>query len=184
MKRYIFIILLAGLSSFSSALADDLDDCRKIDSDLQRLACYDQIGISSEQVISPTKSSNQDTTLEVNNQKLIEQKPRPTSPISESYTNTSKKKNIEEEFGLEKVSPADAIDTINTSILGEFTGWEKDTIFKLANGQIWKLSSSSSRPVYRRSINNPKVTIKKGFLNSYKMKVAGVNSTVKVKRVK
>ena len=169
-------MLIASLTSFSSIFADDLSDCRKISDDQKRLVCYDQISLDSEQIISPTKSSNQHIVSEVTHPKSIQ-----TAPISESHTNTSKKKAVEESFGLEKViSP----DTINTTILGEFTGWEKNTVFKLANGQTWKVSSSSTRPVYRRSIQNPKVKISKGFLNSYKMKVEGVNSSVKIKRVK
>ena len=169
-------MLVASLISFSSVLADDLSDCRKINEDQKRLVCYDQIGNDSEQLISPAKSSNQQIALKETNPKSTH-----TAPITESHTNTTKKKVVEENFGLEKViSP----DTIDSTILGEFTGWEKNTLFKLANGQTWKVNSSSIRPVYRRSTQNPKVRISRGFLNSYKMKVEGVNSSVKVKRVK
>ena len=168
-------MLVASLISFSSVFADDLSDCRKINEDQKRLACYDQIGIDSEQLISPANSSDQQIALQTTNPKSIH-----TAPLTERHTSTTKKKAVEENFGLENINSPD---TIDTTILGEFTGWEKNTVFKLANGQTWKVNSSSIRPVYRRSTQNTKVRISRGFLNSYKMKVEGVNSSVKVKRV-
>lgn len=69
---------------------------------------------------------------------------------------------------------------IESSIDGEFTGWDGDTIFKLQNGQIWQQSSFSYKYTYKYS---PKVLIYKSGLG-YKMKVDGVDGEISVKRLK
>jgi hypothetical protein len=69
---------------------------------------------------------------------------------------------------------------IETQIDGDFTGWSGDTVFKLLNGQIWQQSSYAYTYSYRYA---PKVTI---FKNgpTYEMQVEGVDTRIKVKRLK
>jgi len=77
-------------------------------------------------------------------------------------------------------TPASVPAIVETQIEGEFEGWSGDTIFKLANGQIWQQSSYaySYHYAYR-----PKVLIyKSGAV--YLMKVDGVDNTIQVKRLK
>lgn len=49
-------------------------------------------------------------------------------------------------------------DRIQTTIPGKFTGWTGDTVFKLANGQVWRQAEAS---VYSTNMQDPVVVIKK-----------------------
>lgn len=69
---------------------------------------------------------------------------------------------------------------IETQIEGDFEGWSGDTIFKLANGQIWQQSSYAYTYHYAY---RPKVLIYKTGV-AYQMKVDGVDSAIQVKRLK
>lgn len=71
-------------------------------------------------------------------------------------------------------------DIIESSIDGDFNGWEGDTIFKLMNGQIWQQSSYDYTYYYAFMPNV--VIYKSGAL--YKMKVDGVDSDIYVKRIR
>jgi hypothetical protein len=75
-------------------------------------------------------------------------------------------------------APASAV--IETQIEGEFEGWSGDTIFKLANGQIWQQSSYAYTYHYAY---RPKVLIYKAGA-VYQMKVDGVDGAIQVKRLK
>jgi hypothetical protein len=69
---------------------------------------------------------------------------------------------------------------IETQIEGEFEGWSGDTIFKLANGQIWQQSSYAYTYHYAY---RPKVIIYKSG-SVYQIKVDGVDGAIQVKRLK
>lgn len=69
---------------------------------------------------------------------------------------------------------------IESSMDGDFNGWEGETIFKLSNGQIWQQSSYAYTYHYAYS---PKVLIIKSG-NLYKMQVEGVSSSINVTRLK
>ena len=73
-------------------------------------------------------------------------------------------------------------DVIHSYIVGKFDGWkEKGELFKLGNGMIWQQSEHDTFRI--PEVENPEVTIKKGFMNSWSMSVVGYNSKVSVKRV-
>jgi len=63
-------------------------------------------------------------------------------------------------------------------IEGEFEGWDGETVFKQANGQVWQYATYTYHYAYQ-----PKVTILK-TQGTYKMKVDGVSSGIIVKRLK
>ncbi len=68
---------------------------------------------------------------------------------------------------------------VESNIVGHFTGWNGNTVFKLANGQVWKQADSSS---FDTNLQDPPVVIKRlGF--GYLLTLTGHGSTVFVKRV-
>jgi hypothetical protein len=73
---------------------------------------------------------------------------------------------------LRKVSPevkkVEKETVILSHIDGEFNGWSGKTIFKLANGQVWKQRLSGS---WRYSAQSPEVEIKQNFMGFYMMRV-------------
>ncbi len=77
-------------------------------------------------------------------------------------------------------APADGV--IVAHLVGNFTGWGNDTVFKLDNGQVWEQVDDSVLSI--GAIKNPKVTIKRGLISAYYLSVEGVDDSVAVRRVK
>jgi hypothetical protein len=69
---------------------------------------------------------------------------------------------------------------IETTISGEFNGWEGETIFKLSNGQIWQQAEYSYTYSYAYM---PEVTIY-STSSGCRMKVEDEEETILVKRLK
>jgi hypothetical protein len=69
---------------------------------------------------------------------------------------------------------------IETTMEGEFHGWEGETIFKLANGQIWQQAQYDYTYSYSY---RPDVTIYQTSAGC-RMKVEDENDTILVKRIK
>jgi hypothetical protein len=69
---------------------------------------------------------------------------------------------------------------IESSIDGEFKGWDGSTIFKLSNGQIWQQSSYAYMYHYAY---NPTVFIYQS-MDGIKMKVEDVEELISVKKIK
>lgn len=69
---------------------------------------------------------------------------------------------------------------IETRIDGEFSGWDGETIFKLANGQIWQQASYAYKYHYAYS---PKVLIYRSGAG-FRMKVDGVDGEIAVRQLK
>jgi hypothetical protein len=72
-------------------------------------------------------------------------------------------------------------ETIVSPLVGEFTGWDGDTVFELENGMIWKQDETDT--YVARAMVNPVVTIKAGMFNSWRLSVEGYNKWVQVKRI-
>lgn len=72
-------------------------------------------------------------------------------------------------------------DSISSRIAGEFRGWSGDTIFTLENGQVWRQVGSGT--AYLR-LQSPAVMIERGQMGAFFLRVEGLGSRVKVKRLK
>lgn len=70
--------------------------------------------------------------------------------------------------------------TIETTIDGEFNGWEGETIFKLSNGQIWQQAEYSYTYSYAYM---PEATIYQ-TTSGCKLRVEDEDETILVKRIK
>lgn len=71
--------------------------------------------------------------------------------------------------------------TIVSPLIGEFNGWDGETVFKLQNGQVWKQAESGRLVI--KSIVSPVATIKSGMFNSWHLRVEGYNKNVQVERI-
>jgi hypothetical protein len=73
-------------------------------------------------------------------------------------------------------------DVINSKIVGTFDGWNaKGTLFKLDNGMIWQQVENDS--FFVDPVENPEITIKKGFMNKWHLSMVGHKAKVSVKRI-
>jgi len=70
---------------------------------------------------------------------------------------------------------------IRSKILGEFDGWDGQTIFKLENGMIWVQDDRDK--FYVKDADNPIAIIEPGMFNSWHLHIEGYKSECKVKRI-
>lgn len=167
----IFIIIAIAATGFTQAasLNDAVKDCGKIKRDLKRLACFDSLSDRVNNFASEAMAE-QTTAPET----VVTTTGKTSKPSLEEKATTA-----EDNFGLPDQSDVDAI---YSSIPGEFKGWRAGDKIKLANGQIWQVSTTGRR-LYHKAID-PRVEISKGSFGSHIMKVVGLNASVKVKRLK
>lgn len=81
----------------------------------------------------------------------------------------------------EDVKKATREQEIVSVIQQPFSGWSGDTVFTLANGQVWQQRRQGNYP-YRGS--NPEVRITKNMLGFYTMELVENGKAVLVKRLK
>ncbi|MFA5939091.1 MAG: hypothetical protein WC809_07020 [Sinimarinibacterium sp.] len=152
------------------AAGADLAACAAIAADGERLACYDTLaGRLQPQSAPPATEATAASPT-----------PAPASPPAASAV-----KDTAASFGAEQL-PAKAEedkgpDLIESTLIGSFKGWDKDSVFELANGQVWRCVECRAVYYVRES---PKVTIKRNFLGSYWFKVEGLNQQARVRRVR
>ncbi len=73
---------------------------------------------------------------------------------------------------------------IVSKIVGTFEGWEGATVFKLANGQRWRVIDTP--PYYvpkRRASVDPAVSVSPSLMGSWRLQVEGHSVRAKVKRL-
>ncbi len=81
-------------------------------------------------------------------------------------------------FGMESTNQDE---TVESFLIGEFKTWKKGMKLRLKNGQVWKVLDSRSG--YRK-MQDPAITISRGFFGSFDAKIEGLNAKAKVKRIK
>lgn len=83
-------------------------------------------------------------------------------------------------FGLPQDDVDGDIKELRAKVVGEFTGWDGKTIFKLDNGQVWRQSTPGT---YRFKATDPEVIIEKALLG-YKLRLVETRRSIAVRRVK
>ena len=71
--------------------------------------------------------------------------------------------------------------TITSKLVGTFTGWDGQTVFKLENGMIW--AQKGKKKFHSKEIDNPVVTVEPGMFGSWRLQVEGVDEDCKVLRI-
>ena len=165
-ERLLVIGFLA--QTLSPALADSptAEECGRLKNDKERLACYDlALGGGSAEEAPAARSDGATDAPE-----RAEADATPETPAVE-------------EFGAEQVE--ERIERLEARLVGDFTGWTGNTKFRLDNGQVWQ-QTKNYIPDYepREPIPQPRVTISRGLMGSYNLKIEGVKRVVQVKRIK
>jgi hypothetical protein len=71
--------------------------------------------------------------------------------------------------------------TITSRLVGKFTGWDGQTIFKLENGMIWEQADKDK--FYIKEVENPMITIEPGVFSTWRLSVEGYSSECRVERI-
>ena len=70
---------------------------------------------------------------------------------------------------------------ITSRIVGRFSGWDGQTVFKLENGMIWEQADKDK--FYVKDVVNPVVNIEPGMFGRWHLSVEGFDSECRVKRI-
>jgi hypothetical protein len=160
-----FLLFACAALSAGAAFADDaaILKCRSLPDTARRLACYDAIPVGAAPVAAAA----------------------PAAAASPAVVSTARAVTTEQGFGLrpvvkkqKDVEPA----SIRSSVVGRFDGWGPGTIFRLANGQVWKVTDDTDAvlPI----MQDPNVEITRGLIGAYFLQVEGHTNSARVARVK
>ncbi|MDH3589587.1 MAG: hypothetical protein OEQ74_09300 [Gammaproteobacteria bacterium] len=182
----ICIVLLIGTQA--QAEDDNFRSCTAIENDAARLSCYDTAAdrymeieavttspVAAEPPATPTPPATPAPPV-------VQTERRPPVKIPSSRIPESSHEPAgtgEDGFGLEYTKLKKG-ETISSRYDGEFTGWSGRTIFRLENGQVWRQAESGR---FRASIDRPMLIIERGAFNSYRLRVEGMNRSLRVKRI-
>lgn len=84
-------------------------------------------------------------------------------------------------FGLPQAVQREAVQEIQTHIVGRLLGWKSGDLFQLGNRQVWQVVDGTEASY---DLSNPKVRIKRGMMGSFIMEIEGVAITPRVRRVR
>jgi hypothetical protein len=70
---------------------------------------------------------------------------------------------------------------ITSRIVGTFSGWDGQTVFKLENGMIWEQADKDK--FYIREVENPVAVIEPGIFGTWRLHIEGYNSKCRVERI-
>ncbi len=162
---YVFI-LIAFAAAPVVADTPDVDRCTHIEDKMRRLSCYDSLFLQTEPPGEKTTAGDENEPQA--GQEVDSPKAAPaTTP----------------DLGSEQLEKA-AVEKLEARLVGDFTGWSGNTVFRLDNGQVWQQRKNyitNYRP--RDPIPAPRVTITKGWFGGYDLRVEGVKRSVQVKRI-
>ncbi|PHS20403.1 MAG: hypothetical protein COA86_00160 [Kangiella sp.] len=177
------LVLINSQDSYSETRVDgikaDLLVCKGIESNTERLACFDTI----------VKNHNESDNLGMIDKTVKLQEVSPLTQLKPTLNKTEATDNkLESKQSLTSSKPsnfgmefADQDAKVESFLVGEFSSWKKGMKLKLKNGQVWKVVNARSG--YRR-MTNPAITISRGFFGSFNAKIEGLNAKAKVKRIK
>ena len=77
----------------------------------------------------------------------------------------------------------EGVESLESSLTGDFTGWSGRSTFRLENGQLWAQVNSDSYP-YSPTLHSPKVKISPASFGTFWLEIEGVNQRCRVKPVK
>ena len=170
---------LAGTAA-GDDLREELERCAQLQNSEVRLACYDALAEISaakpQQAVSasdaPAPSGRSSTAADAPSGSA--------QAVSEPATPPESDRSLAQRvFGM--LPGGGEVSEIESRVVGEVDGLSAGTRFELENGQVWRQVDRTDRN-YRAT--NPKVTIKEGFMNSYRMRFEGLNARIRVRRVK
>lgn len=160
MKALYLLVLASG-----SALADDaaILKCRSVADSAARLGCYDAIQVGTRAVTAAAPAA-------------------PAVLAAAHAVAAAPAGNALQEFGLEEKKKQEAPTSIESTIVGTFSGWGPGAQIALANGQVWRVIDNSDATL--RPMANPKARVERNYFGTMFMVIEGTNHSPKVRRVK
>lgn len=182
MKLNLAVLLMFCLTPLASvALPDDhllqqIQQCRQVQQDSQRLACFDQIqlqALSAPVSLPPPASMPVAAVPKAPENSALPQAVPPVTPAAATS---------DAEFGAEKLKKAEPeqAEEISSTITAVETNTLKKLTITLENGQQWSQIGSE----YIRIKAGDTATIRRAALGTFLLGTDKVTKTIRVRRVK
>jgi hypothetical protein len=160
---------LAALATLTTGVAQAdtaaVQRCRIVAEPAARLACYDAIAL-------PGIGSRAGWGAPVGGAPAAASA---TAPAATAATATPANR-----FGLEGRAAEPAADQLESRILGPVESFPKGTRYRLENGQVWEITETA---LGFYQLDSPTVTITRGLLGSFFMRIDGVAAAPRVRRL-
>lgn len=98
-----------------------------------------------------------------------------SAPAATANAAVGDQRGLDSKKGKEDRSP------ITSRIVGNFSGWDGQTVFRLENGMIW--AQADKDKFYIREVENPVAVIEPGFFGTWRLHIEGYNSECRVERI-
>ncbi len=167
----LMLAMLLAATAQADDLREELQRCAELENEQVRLACYDALARISAETVSEAHSEDAGAAAPPETPEAAAS-PEPEQDSGKSLTDRF--------FGMLPGSD-DGDNKIESRVVGEIEGLRRGKRFELENGQVWRQVDDTNR---NYSATNPKVEIKEGFMNSYRMRLEGINARIRVRRVK
>jgi hypothetical protein len=162
------VLAQAATGTQGAPTANDFATCRALSDAAARLACYDALPLA---LPSAAARSNSGSGAAV----AATSATTSTATASSASAATST-----DRIGLP--NPPAAVERVESQIVGTFDGWDPNSTFTLANGQVWRIADGS-RTAYP-SRQSARIVIEKTMFGSFVATIEGVNHTPRMRRVK
>lgn len=178
--------LLTGANSVAAKDLSGLEECARIHSNTERLACFDALAADMLQS-KPARQTVKQTSDEAK-EKAQQDKRRANAPAELSRSSqqpareaASQSQNAVKEFGLENRQKPDKeeVEEVTSTVIGLEKSPRGKLILKLENGMIWQQKNDD----YFKAEINDEATVSRGFFGVFYLGVEGTNRRIKVERV-
>ena len=162
MKKALVMLALFAPALYAADLSQQLEQCRSIGNDLQRLVCYDKMNTAAGAYVKTT-SDSENTVQTVN-----------VAPVAPT----------KEEFGLERKAEAakEEVEIKNLELVLQSVETNRQglMIFTFDNGQVWR---QTSKDIFTATPGSTYI-VERGLLGSFFMNKEGTNRKTRVLREK
>jgi hypothetical protein len=179
MTRRSIATAILVLACFNTAQADEMSDklaeCRAIESDAERVACYDALagGQARKEAVPAAVPAAAPVAVEATAE--VETAPVETPPAEETFGKPADDLNREADVP----AGSDKVDEITATVTGIRLYKRDRVILTLDNGQEWRQTSASTKTF---SVGD-RIEIRKGAFGSYRMTEVDGSRAMKVRRI-
>jgi len=178
MRGPVAVALLSLVIGANALAQQSAAECARIESDRERLACFDRLfatgGDVGESTTTPGSADIDalpaDNRLGVRDrngrgdQREARREPPPGG-----------------DFGLEKSPLELGGDSMSATAVGSFGFWNPGQRIELSNGQIWQVTNDTG---FYYKVDDPQITIRKGLFSAFYLHIDGISKSLKVKRIR
>lgn len=178
MRPHLLLLAAAAICAPTLAQNDGVVRCQALTEPAARLACYD--GLFPPRA-APTSSPVPPPVARATAAAPAAALAAPTAPaaLPASARNAPPSEAVAQ-FGLPQKAKPTEIETIESAVAANFTGWGPNDRIRLLNGQVWEVvdgSSGTITPDMRR------VKVRRGLFGAFFLDFEGLTKSPKVRRL-